>query len=412
MTSFFYDFPSFSINPKLRDSILLVQRYSLEPFMTPRRLFYPRVVIEFYHTMTSRCEPHPTALHFSINGRPGLLKASNIAATFNFQVVLANSAEYRQWTHPYPREMVRLLFGDITVGSVLFKRQLPLYMLLIDHILRSILFPLQHTVKRRGAILEALFCISEGYSFSPAVLIMTYLFHFEDKVHRRGLSLVESTPLLFPRLLCQVLEHMEFPDEPRLERRCDSTSSLTVDRWRLLPCSVPLPAEDQPAEPAANIYAEEQPLPLEHFEEPQASALSVPASSPLAPVPSAPLPSEFSKPHGPSTTPTNGAAASTFAPPQSHITISTRNFLTIMDVVRTFSTTAASFATAHVALADRMTCTEAAMAQTSAILAQNQAILMQIQRHLGIPSISPYVPAQIIPTPTPAGLVPPPPPAL
>ena len=199
--------------------------------MTPHRLFYPRVVIEFYHTMTSRREPHPTALHFSIDNRPGILRASDIAATFNFPVVLANSVEYRQWSHLYPREMVHLLSGDTTAGSVMFRRQLPPHMLLIDHILWSNLFPLQRTIQRRGAILEALFRISEGYCFSPVELIMTSLFHFEDKVHRRGLSRAESTPLLFPRLLCQVLEHMGFLDKPRLERHCDSTASLTIDRW-------------------------------------------------------------------------------------------------------------------------------------------------------------------------------------
>ena len=131
--------------------------------MTPRRFFYPRVVIEFYHTMTSGREPHSTALHFSIDGRPGILMASDIAATFNLSVVLTNSAEYRQWPYPLPREMVRLLSRDITAGSVLFRRQLPPHMLLIDHILRSYLFPFQHTVQRRRAILEALFRISEGY---------------------------------------------------------------------------------------------------------------------------------------------------------------------------------------------------------------------------------------------------------
>ena len=94
---------------------------------------------------------------------------------------------------------------------------------------------------------------------------MTSLFHFEDKVHRRSLSRAESMPLLFPRLLCQVLEHMGFLDEPRLEHRLDSTASLTVDRWRLMPRSVPLPAEDQPA---ADIPAEEQPPPVKHFREP------------------------------------------------------------------------------------------------------------------------------------------------
>ena len=136
----YYYFPSFSTDPELRDSMLLVQRYSLETFMTPRRFFYPQVVIEFYHTMTSRREPHSTALHFSIDGRPGILRASDIAATFNFQVVLANLAEYRQWPHPYPRDMVRLLSKDITVRSVMFRRQLPSHMLLINHIMRSNLF--------------------------------------------------------------------------------------------------------------------------------------------------------------------------------------------------------------------------------------------------------------------------------
>ena len=50
--------------------------------MTPRRFFYPPVVIEFYHTMTSKRKPHPTALHFSIDGQPGILRASDIATTF------------------------------------------------------------------------------------------------------------------------------------------------------------------------------------------------------------------------------------------------------------------------------------------------------------------------------------------
>ena len=94
---------------------------------------------------------------------------------------------------------------------------------------------------------------------------MTSLFHFEDKVYRKSLSRAESTPLLFPRLLCQVLEHLGFPDEPRLERRCDSVAGLTVDRWRLMPLSVPLPAKDQPA---ADIPAEEQPPLVEHIREP------------------------------------------------------------------------------------------------------------------------------------------------
>ena len=60
---------------------------------------------------------------------------------------------------------------------------------------------------------------------------MTSLFHFEDKVHHKNLTQAESTPLLFPRLLCQVLEHIGFPDEPRIESRRDCEVVLTVNRW-------------------------------------------------------------------------------------------------------------------------------------------------------------------------------------
>ena len=79
----YYDLPTFSKGSELRDSMLLVQRYHLGPFMTPYRFFYPWVVIEFYHTMTSRSEANPTALHFSIDGRSGILRASDITAALH-----------------------------------------------------------------------------------------------------------------------------------------------------------------------------------------------------------------------------------------------------------------------------------------------------------------------------------------
>ena len=97
---------------------------------------------------------------------------------------------------------------------------------------------------------------------------MTALFHFEDKAHRRNLTRVESTPLLFPRHLCQVLEHIGFPAKPRLECRRDREAILTVDRWQIMPRSYHLspldPDEDQPT---AYLPAEEQPPPAVHTEE-------------------------------------------------------------------------------------------------------------------------------------------------
>ena len=61
---------------------------------------------------------------------------------------------------------------------------------------------------------------------------MTSLFQLEDRVHCRSLPQAESLPLLFPRLLCQVLEHIEFPAEHRIERRHGYEATLTVERWQ------------------------------------------------------------------------------------------------------------------------------------------------------------------------------------
>ena len=138
----YYDFPSFTADPEHRDSMRLVQRFSLEPLMTSRWFFYPRVVMEFYHTLTSKRVPHPTVIHFSIDGHEVTLRAADIAATFHFPIVLANSADYRMWPHPLLREMVLILSRAIIVQFVLFRIQLPRSMLLIDHILRSNIFPL------------------------------------------------------------------------------------------------------------------------------------------------------------------------------------------------------------------------------------------------------------------------------
>ena len=219
----YYDIPTLTADQRFRDSMQLIQQYSLLPFMTPRQFYYPRVVLEFYHTMTSRGVPSPLVLRFSIDGHPGVLRAADITAASGLPVVLANSAGYRQWPQPSQREMVRCLARDTTAGPILFRRQLPPQMLLVDQVLRTSLFPLQHYVQRRGAILEALYRISEGFWFSPSELVMTSLLHFKEKVHCKGLARAESLPLLMLRLLSQVLEHLGFLKEPRVERRISCT---------------------------------------------------------------------------------------------------------------------------------------------------------------------------------------------
>ena len=74
---------------------------------------------------------------------------------------------------------------------------------------------------------------------------MTSLMHFEEKVHRKGLVRAESLLLLMPRLLCHVLEHLGFPEEPRIERRVRCPLVLSLERVMTMPVSFLLGQQDQ-----------------------------------------------------------------------------------------------------------------------------------------------------------------------
>ena len=50
----FYDVPGLRVDFRYRESMRLIEEYSLLPFMTPRQFYYPRVVRQFYNSMTSR----------------------------------------------------------------------------------------------------------------------------------------------------------------------------------------------------------------------------------------------------------------------------------------------------------------------------------------------------------------------
>ena len=104
------------------------------------------------------------------------------------------------------------------------------------------------------------------------------------------------------------------------------------------------PAKDQPA---VDLPIEEQPTPAVHTEEPQIPVSLVPALATTTPLPTAPASSVPPKPSTPSTTAhADSAGPSSSAPPPQHITISTQDFLAIMDAIRTFSITIVSFAAA------------------------------------------------------------------
>ena len=72
---------------------------------------------------------------------------------------------------------------------------------------------------------------------------MTSLFHLEERIHQKHLSRVENIPLLFSRLVCHVLEHLGFPDEPNREHRQVCEATFTVEKWQFVPGASPLPTD-------------------------------------------------------------------------------------------------------------------------------------------------------------------------
>ena len=80
---------------------------------------------------------------------------------------------------------------------------------------------------------------------------MTSLLHFEEKVHHKGLARAEAFPLLMSRLLSQVLEHLGFPEEPRIEQRVNCPQVLSTERSLYMPLSIILKQHEEATDDVA-----------------------------------------------------------------------------------------------------------------------------------------------------------------
>ena len=171
---------------------------------------------------------------------------------------------------------------------------------------------------------------------------MTSSMHFEEKVHRKGLVRAESLPLLMPRLLCQVLEHLGFPEEPRIEMRVRCPLVLSMERVMAMPISFILQQQDQEEVPAPEPKVEWSPVP--------------PHMSPPSP-----------HPHATSTAAvdTPGPSYSAHHSPE-YVHASSREIAGVMDAICSLAAT------------------QAAQDQR---LAQCHSMLQQIMTHLGLPRV-------------------------
>ena len=159
---------------------------------------------------------------------------------------------------------------------------------------------------------------------------MTALLHFEDKVHRKGLARAESNPLLMPRLLCQVLEHLGFPEEPRIEMRVRCPQVLSMERAMVMPISFLLQQQDQEEVPDQD--AEDSHRRDSHAPEAEMERSPVPDISPPSPPPPHSAPASVDTP-GPSYIAQHSLE---------HVHVSSRELATVMDVVCSLAATQAA----------------------------------------------------------------------
>ena len=119
-------------------------------------------------------------------GLSGILEARHIAEALHIPYEPADPTDFREWSRMSQWDMVRILSRGTSSDSYIIRKELSSGMLLVDVMLWSNIFSLQHLVQRRGAILEALFRISEGLYFGPHHLIMVALLHLRRRCIGKG----------------------------------------------------------------------------------------------------------------------------------------------------------------------------------------------------------------------------------
>ncbi|RVX11552.1 hypothetical protein CK203_015780 [Vitis vinifera] len=242
-----FDTTTFQLRSELADSFRLLRRYHMEQLLAPRDFFYPRVAMDFYQSMTTKQVRDPTLIHFTIDGRRGILGARHIAEALHIPYEPTHFEDFRVWTSPTKLEMVHTLSRGASTRPHLLRGELLPSMFLIDAFLRHNIYLLQHWTQRRGVLWRLYSKFLRDISLaSPPDYGCPSL--FREKVHKKKLQRADVIPLLFPRLLCHILEHLGYPTEPQLERKRICREVFTLDKWNNMTAyRVEQPERPQPA---------------------------------------------------------------------------------------------------------------------------------------------------------------------
>ncbi|KAL6325969.1 hypothetical protein AAG906_038461 [Vitis piasezkii] len=97
--------------------------------------------MDFYQSMTTHHVRDPSVIHFTIDGRHGILGARHIAEALRIPYEPAKPEDYRVWTNPSPTDIVRILSRGASTGQDIWRRSSS-YHVFIDALLRHNIFPL------------------------------------------------------------------------------------------------------------------------------------------------------------------------------------------------------------------------------------------------------------------------------
>ena len=85
--------------------------------MVPRPFFYPRIIREFYRTMTSRGVYPPSVIYFEIDGKQGMLNSEMVARALDIPFTPPNPAEFQPITQIEVAEMVQIVSQNQSINT-------------------------------------------------------------------------------------------------------------------------------------------------------------------------------------------------------------------------------------------------------------------------------------------------------
>nr|CAN62902.1 hypothetical protein VITISV_036727 [Vitis vinifera] len=246
-------------------------------------------------SMTTNQVRDPTVIHFTIDGRHGILGARHIAEALHIPYELARPEDFRAWTHPSQSDIVHTLSKGASSHHYILRKELPPNMFFIDALLRH---NISHfNIGCRGEESCWRHCLGSLRDTSLALIISSWPLFYILKRRCIGRSYSEQMPF-----------HFSSPDYyARYWSTRDTQQSLSmsvdafVERYSLLkngpgaPAGpehpqqpeepVDIPADTQPPAPAV---APTEPIPEVAPSSPQATPQTPPVILPTSePSPSA-----------------------------------------------------------------------------------------------------------------------------